>query len=149
MSCVKSEIRLTIVAVSAVILAVVTSVTPVSAKIIAKIDISSQRMVVVVDGRYYATWKVSTGRRGFGTPQGTFRPKWLARMHYSQKYDLTPMPHSIFFHHGYAIHGTDAVRRLGRRASHGCVRLHPRHARELFSLVRRHGMRNTRIKISY
>ena len=45
------------------------------------------------------------------------------------------MPHAIFFHQGYAIHGTNVISRLGRRASHGCVRLHPQHAAILFDLV--------------
>lgn len=122
---------------------------PALARVVAQIDLSSQRMSVTVDGWHYATWKVSTARRGYRTPVGTWRPKWLARMHYSRKYHNSPMPHSIFFLGGYAIHGTYAVRRLGRRASHGCIRLHPANARTLFNLVRKHGMRNTRIKIRY
>ena len=49
------------------------------------------------------------------------------------------MPYSLFFHGGYAIHGTYSIRQLGRPASHGCVRLHPANARALFSLVRSYG----------
>lgn len=128
-------------------LAVSGVVAPAQAKVVAKIDISSQRMTVWVNGWYYASWKVSTARRGYRTPIGSWRPKWLARMHYSRKYDNSPMPHSIFFLGGYAIHGTNSIRRLGRPASHGCIRLHPRNAAKLFSLVKRHGMRQTRIKI--
>lgn len=120
-----------------------------SAKIVAKIDLSSQRMNVSVNGVPAYSWKVSTARRGYRTPVGSFRPRWLARMHYSRKYHMSPMPHSIFFLGGYAIHGTRSIRRLGRRASHGCIRLHPRNAARLFSLVRRHGMRNTLIKIKH
>jgi len=58
------------------------------------------------------------------------------------------MPHAIFFHEGYAIHGTYAVSRLGTPASHGCVRLLPAHAAELFALVRSQGMGGTRIVVS-
>jgi len=58
------------------------------------------------------------------------------------------MPHSIFFHKGYAIHGTNYISRLGGPASHGCVRLHPANAATLFHLVRRFGMGNTAIVIS-
>jgi L,D-transpeptidase catalytic domain len=50
-------------------------------------------------------------------------------MWYSRKYHMSPMPHSLFFRGGYAIHGTGAIRQLGRPASHGCVRLHPANAR--------------------
>ena len=57
----------------------------------------------------------------------------------------SPMPHSIFFHKGYAIHGTYHISRLGGPASHGCVRLHPGNAATLFMLVRRYGMANTTI----
>ncbi len=119
------------------------------ARLVAKIDLSSQTMRVYVNGALRHSWKVSTGRRGYRTPTGVFRPKWLARMHYSRKYNNAPMPHSIFFYGGYAIHGTYEIRRLGRPASHGCVRLHPRNARRLFALVKTFGRRNTRIVIRY
>ena len=58
------------------------------------------------------------------------------------------MPHAIFFDEGYAIHGTVYVSRLGNRASHGCVRLHPSNAATLFSLVRSRGMGSTTIVVS-
>ena len=58
------------------------------------------------------------------------------RMHV---YHMSPMPHSLFFHGGYAIHGTGAIRQLGRPASHGCVRLHPANARALYGLVGYYG----------
>ncbi len=118
------------------------------ARVVAKIDLSDQRMHVYVNGVRRHTWKVSTARRGYRTPIGTFRPKWLAKMHYSSKYNNSPMPHSIFFLGGYAIHGTNYIKRLGRPASHGCVRLHPSNARRLFSLVRNHGMKNSRIVVT-
>jgi len=120
---------------------------PVLAGVKARIDLSQQRMRVYVNGRHYATWKVSTARRGYHTPTGTFRPKWLARMHYSKKYHHSPMPYSIFFHYGFAIHGTYEIKYLGRPVSHGCVRLGPKHAARLFSLVRQYGMKNTTITI--
>jgi lipoprotein-anchoring transpeptidase ErfK/SrfK len=123
--------------------------TPVKAsgRLVAKIDLSQQTMRVYVNGVRHYTWRVSTARRGYRTPLGRYRPKFLKRMHYSSKYHNSPMPHSIFFHGGYAVHGTNALRSLGRPASHGCVRLHPSNARRLFGMVRRYGMRNSRIVI--
>jgi lipoprotein-anchoring transpeptidase ErfK/SrfK len=118
-----------------------------SAVVIVNIDKSSQLMSVSVDGTTRHTWRVSTGLGG-GPPSGTYRPQRLARKWYSRKYHWSPMPHSIFFHKGYAIHGTLYVSRLGRRASHGCVRLHPRNAAVLFSLVEQEGMGNTTIVVS-
>jgi len=120
---------------------------PASASILARIDLSAQKMNVYVNGHLRHSWPVSTGRGRYRTPRGTFRPTVMRQMHYSSRYNNAPMPHSIFFYRGYAIHGTDEVSRLGRPASHGCVRLHPRAARELFYLVRRHGPGRTRIVI--
>ena len=124
------------------------SIAQAKAKVEAHIDLSKQRMTVYVNGGYYASWPVSTARRGYVTPRGTFRPRRLERMHYSRKYHNSPMPHSIFFLGGYAIHGTGAISRLGRPASHGCVRLHPSAAADLYGLVKRYGMRNVRIRIT-
>ena len=118
-----------------------------SARVVAQIDLSSQRMHVSVNGMPRYSWRVSTARRGYRTPVGSWRPKYLKRMHYSRKYNMSPMPHSIFFLGGYAIHGTNYIRSLGRPASHGCIRLHPRNAARLFNLVRRHGNRNSVIRI--
>lgn len=112
------------------------------------IDKSSQRMLVAVNGRPAYLWPVSTGRGGFGTPSGRFRPQWMARSWFSTRYYGSPMPHSIFFHKGYAIHGTNYISRLGGPASHGCVRLHPGAAATLFMLVQRFGMANTSIMIT-
>jgi lipoprotein-anchoring transpeptidase ErfK/SrfK len=67
-------------------------------------------------------------RSCYGRPSGTFAPQMMARRWFSKKYYNSPMPHSIFFYHGFAIHGTNDLGRLGGPASHGCVRLHPSHA---------------------
>jgi lipoprotein-anchoring transpeptidase ErfK/SrfK len=112
------------------------------------IDISSQSMSVRANGGYYATWRVSTARSGYYTPRGSYSVKRLAKMHYSRKYDNAPMPNSVFFHGGYAIHGTGQIRALGRPASHGCVRLHPSNAAALYSLVQRYGAGRTRITLT-
>jgi lipoprotein-anchoring transpeptidase ErfK/SrfK len=118
-----------------------------SANIEAVVDISTQRIYVTVDGGRYAVWKVSTARRGYYTPRGSFRPRQLKLMHYSSKYENSPMPYSVFFYGGYAIHGTGYVSRLGSPASHGCVRLHTANAAELYYLIKRVGRGNTRIRI--
>lgn len=111
------------------------------------VSIAQQTMHVYVNGQLRHRWLVSTGRGRYRTPYGTYSPKWLARMHYSSKYNNSPMPCSIFFRGGYAIHGTNAVGSLGRRASHGCIRLRTSNACRLFHLVKRYGNRNTRISI--
>ena len=124
------------------------TLTPARADVVVHIDKSSQRMSVSVNGASRFTWPVSTGRSGYGTPSGVFHPQMMARRWFSRKYYNSPMPHSIFFYHGFAIHGTTELSRLGSPASHGCVRLHPQHAAALFSLIERDGRGNTRIVIN-
>ena len=121
---------------------------PARAEVVVQIDKSSQRMTVSVDGAMRYSWPVSTGRGGYGTPNGTFHPQSMARYYFSRKYYNAPMPHAIFFYYGFAIHGTTDISRLGGPASHGCVRLHPANAATLFALVQRNGPRNTTIEIS-
>jgi lipoprotein-anchoring transpeptidase ErfK/SrfK len=71
----------------------------------------------------------------------------LARRWFSRKYYNSPMPHSIFFHRGFAIHGSYEISRLGGPASHGCIRLHPANAAVLFGIVRHEGMGATTIVV--
>jgi lipoprotein-anchoring transpeptidase ErfK/SrfK len=116
-----------------------------AAGLVAKVDLSSQTMTVIQNGKVAYRWPVSTARKGYVTPTGSWRAKRMHRMWHSRKYDMSPMPYSVFYHRGYAIHGTGAVSRLGRPASHGCVRLHTANAKTFYSLVRKHGMGNTRV----
>ena len=105
-------------------------------------------MTVKVDGDTEYVWPVSTGAAGYETPGGTYKPFRMEAEHYSKEWDDAPMPHSIFFTtRGHAIHGSFHVKSLGRRASHGCVRLHPDNAKILFSLVRENGMSNTSVTL--
>jgi len=116
-----------------------------AAGLVAKVDLSSQTLTVIKNGKVMYRWPVSTARKGYVTPTGSWRPKRTHRMWYSRKYDMSPMPYSVFYHGGYAIHGTNAVSRLGRPASHGCVRLRTANARIFYSLVKTIGMGNTRV----
>ncbi len=111
------------------------------------INLTKQKMTVSENGNVAHVWSISSGRAGYRTPTGSYRPQWLSRMHYSKKYDNAPMPYSVFFHKGYAIHGTYATRRLGSTASHGCIRLAPSNAKKLFRLVNKHSKAQTRIAI--
>jgi lipoprotein-anchoring transpeptidase ErfK/SrfK len=113
------------------------------------INKSTQQMIVAVDGVRRYTWKVSTGKSGYTTPSGTYRPFRLERRHRSTEWDNAPMPHSIFFTtRGHAIHGSYSTRSLGRAVSHGCVRLAPRNAATLFRLVSSKGLGSTKVTIT-
>ncbi len=118
-----------------------------TASLVARVDVSSQTMTISQYGRVIHSWPVSTARRGYITPRGNYRPTRLHRMWYSRKYEMSPMPWSVFFRGGYAIHGTNAVKRLGTPASHGCIRLHTANAATFYSLVREVGPGNTRIVV--
>ncbi len=113
----------------------------------AVVSLSQQIMEVSIDGRPTFAWKVSTGDKAHVTPTGSFKPTSMHEMWYSRKYDNAPMPHSVFFSGGYAVHATYAVKRLGQPASHGCVRLHPDNAADFYQLVETFGPTNTRILI--
>lgn len=121
---------------------------PASAKaLVAEIDLSAQRLTVVYNGEALATWKISTGRAGFRTPTGTFRPQRMYRDYFSRQYDGAPMPNAVFYDRGYAIHGSYEVSSLGRPASHGCVRLAPANAEKLFDMILAVGAENVAISV--
>jgi hypothetical protein len=116
-------------------------------RIVAKVDISSQRMKVYKGGKLLHQWKVSTGKKGFSTPTGIYKPTMIEKMHLSRQYNNAPMPYSVFFNGGIAVHGTNSVKRLGSRASHGCVRVATPHAKQLYALVEKSGTDNSYIEI--
>jgi hypothetical protein len=104
-----------------------------------EVDLSSQTMHVRSGSGESYVWPISSGRSGHLTPRGVFRPRALYAMVHSAKYGNAPMPHSIFFHGQFAIHGTYAVGNLGHPASHGCIRLPPAAAATLFAMVQSQG----------
>jgi hypothetical protein len=118
------------------------------ARVLISVDKSTQEMTVSVDGAPRHHFAVSTGRPGLGTPSGTFHPQRMERTWFSKEYYNSPMPHSIFFHGGFAIHGSYEISHLGGPASHGCIRLHPDNAETLYALVQQQGMEATTIVVS-
>ncbi len=115
--------------------------------VVVNVSIASQTMSVSVNGWPEGYWRISSARSGYHTPRGSYRVTRMAREYYSKKYDDAPMPNSVFFYGGYAIHGTNHISQLGRPASHGCIRLHPSDSADLFELVEQYGMSRTRINI--
>ncbi|WP_303852979.1 L,D-transpeptidase [Bartonella apis] len=115
--------------------------------LLALVNVSDQTMTVKKNGKTLYHWKVSTGRKGYATPSGTFRPVRMHKMWRSHKYDNAPMPYAIFYNEGYAIHGTSYVSRLGSPASHGCVRLNTANAQILYKMLQEEGLGNLKIVI--
>ncbi len=121
---------------------------PAFADLLITVDKTSQRMTVEKDGEQLFVWPVSTGAASYDTPSGSYKPFRLEKDHFSKEWDDAPMPHSIFFTmKGHAIHGS-THKSIGRPASHGCVRLEPKNAALLFSLVKQEGLGKSRVVIT-
>lgn len=139
-------------AVAALVLVVAAWLAPpaaAAASVLVTIDKSTQRMTVKVDGQLRYAWPVSTGRLDHDTPSGRYTAFRMEADHFSKEWDDAPMPHSIFFSPtGHAIHGSLDTRRIGTPASHGCVRLRPADAAQLYQLVEQQGLPNTKVVIA-
>ena len=117
--------------------------------VLINIDKTKQKMMVFIDGIEKYDWPVSTGRAGYSTPSGSYTPTSMNEVWYSQQWDNSPMPHSIFFmKDGHAIHGSYEVKTLGKPVSHGCVRISPQNAATLYSLVGKNGLENTQVVLT-
>ncbi len=128
-------VNTTILACTIIIMTAATA----KASVSIRVNLSSQSMQVTSGFGESYTWPISSGRAGYSTPTGHYYSRRLERMHYSSKYENAPMPHSIFFRGGYAIHATYAIGHLGSPASHGCIRLSPQNAAKLFAMVKAEG----------
>ena len=116
------------------------------ANVLVRVDRATQTMNVSVDGA--PVYQAGLDRPAWvRNPARTFHPQRMAARWFSTVYYNAPMPHAIFFHGGYAIHGSYDIARLGGPASHGCIRLHPSAAAALFGIVQREGMQNTTIVV--
>lgn len=129
-----------------------------SCAVYALVKKSEQRMYLYSHGNLIATWKVSTGTPGRSTPNFDTRPNGRIYDRYtSTRYpggdylNLGNMPYAVFIRGGFAIHGTGTGNwpKLGRVASHGCIRLHPDNAKVFNRMVRSSGIRNTWITVTH
>jgi hypothetical protein len=72
-------------AVASWICVFIAGISSATADVLITVDKAAQRMSVSVDGQPIYSWPVSTGRRGYETPTGTFRPSRLVKEHYSKE----------------------------------------------------------------
>lgn len=128
-----------------------------SCKVWADVDKAAQRIYLYIDGALTYTWKTSTGKPGYTTPDFDRHPNGRIYDRYtSGKYPggdyngLGNMPYAVFISGGYAIHGTPRGNwsRLGQTASHGCIRLHPDNGQIFNVLVRRNGIKNVWVSVN-
>ncbi len=111
------------------------------------VSIDEQQLYAVQDGDAVMEFKCSTSSTGIsvypGDPNpsephdhiGIFKILDKNKDAYSNTYQ-TPMPFALHYFGGHYIHATQEIDRLGTPASHGCIRLHPRDAEELFYWAR-------------
>lgn len=124
--------------------------------IYAQIVKSTQRLYLYRDGQLIDTWLVSTGSAGHETPNLDMNPNGRIYDKYSSKkfpggdYNgLGNMPYAVFIYNGFAIHGTPQSnwKYLGKKASHGCIRIHPDNAQYFNRLVREYGVRQVWVTV--
>lgn len=117
---------------------------------------SEQRLYLYVRGSLVHTWLVSTGAPKSETPLWEGHPNGRIYDKYSSKANpggdykgLGNMPYAVFLHAGYAIHGTveSNFKHLGKKASHGCVRVHPDNGKIFNRFVRQYGVSATWVSI--
>jgi len=112
------------------------------------VDISQQSMRVYQGNRRIYHWRVSTGRRGFGTPRGNFRPKFIRKRYRSDVCHGQFMMNAIVLNNKLAIYGSNSTWKLGQNVSYGCVRISKDNSKKLYKLVQSYGKYRVRVKIT-
>lgn len=119
-------------------------------------DKGEQALHLYIDGNPAGDWLISSGMSGHETPDFDRHPDGRIYDSYtSTKFPegdymgLGNMPYAVFIEGGFALHGTPRGNwpRLGRPASHGCIRQHPDNARYFNRLVRASGVHNVWITV--
>ena len=101
------------------------------------VDLSSQTVSAYRGHEEVRTFLVSTGTWRYPTVTGRFSilSKHEADDMRGPGYDLKDVPHTMYFHGDYALHGTYWHDSFGTPMSHGCVNLEAEDARWLFDFA--------------
>jgi lipoprotein-anchoring transpeptidase ErfK/SrfK len=96
------------------------------------VDLSAKKAWLISDGAIaYGPVPITSGRKGFRTPPGTFKVSFKSKDHVSSIYDAA-MPNSVFFNGGVAFHqGSLKVQ------SHGCIHLSRTASAQFFAALSR------------
>lgn len=103
------------------------------------------KMAVLEDGAVTKIYPVAVGKITTPSPTGSF--KIINRLenptYYHKGVVIGPGPANPLGDRwiglnqkGYGIHGTNAPKSIGKRASHGCIRMAKKDLEELFAMVR-------------
>ncbi|MBP6430714.1 MAG: L,D-transpeptidase [Ferruginibacter sp.] len=122
----------------------------------AEINKQNQTLYLYMLGTLRDSFLISTGIGKYETPNLNLRPSGPVLTKYSSKKfpggnysGLGNMPYAIFLKGGYALHGTTPgnFSKLGSKASHGCIRMHPDNAKVFNALVKTVGLNQTWVSI--
>lgn len=114
------------------------------------INLPERNLYFYRDGRPYKVFPIAIGRRGWETPTGEFHianmrknPTWFPPKWAIEEHPVPPGPDNPLGDRwmglslpGYGLHATNSPASIGRFASHGCMRMYPEHAHELYELVK-------------
>jgi hypothetical protein len=96
------------------------------------IDLGNKRLYLFENDRCIKEYPVATGKKETPSPIGTWKiiskGSWSGG--FGERWMGLNVPWGV-----YGIHGTNRPGSIGRAASHGCIRMHNRHVRELYNLV--------------
>lgn len=109
------------------------------------ISLADRKLVLTEDGRAVKVYEVAVGAAATPSPVGAYvvANRIVAPTYYAPGNVIGPGPDNPLGTRwiglslrGFGIHGTNEPRSIGRRASHGCIRMHQRDVEELFERVR-------------
>jgi lipoprotein-anchoring transpeptidase ErfK/SrfK len=108
------------------------------------ISIPDRKLALVEDGRVLKIYPVAVGALATPSPEGSYtviqrltNPTWYAPGKVVPPGRSNPLGTRWIglSRKGYGIHGTSNPRSIGRRASHGCIRLRNHDVEQLFTMV--------------
>lgn len=90
-----------------------------------EVDLTQQMLYAYRGGQLIEGFLISSGTRDFKTVTGIYKiyAKYPSVDMRGPGYDLADVPYTMFFHKGYAIHGTYWHNFFGRQMSRGCVNM--------------------------
>ncbi len=118
-----------------------------AAPLVAKVDLSSQKMNVYVNGKKRYSWSIASGKKGWRTPTGNFTPITTYRSRYVKRWNMT-LPYAVVLTSGgIAVHGSKGP--MGTPRSHGCIRLSVSNAATFYNLVGKYGKWGTHVSVQH
>jgi L,D-transpeptidase ErfK/SrfK len=114
------------------------------------VNLAERGLYLYSGGQPVSYYPVTIGQRGWETPTGEFtiankakNPTWFPPSWAVEEEPVPPGPDNPLGDRwmglsirGYGIHATNAPATVGRYLSHGCMRMYPEQARELYGLVK-------------